>query len=66
MQAKVVHQAGAYRLALPDGTSVAMDSSAIPKALSAGGDCWLVVVPIGESVPDACARELLNQLLQTT
>ncbi|MBI2051001.1 MAG: hypothetical protein HYT31_04330 [Parcubacteria group bacterium] len=65
MQAKVVHHAGMYRLALPDGTSVALDSSAIPKALAQGGDCQIVVVPAGESVPDAQGRELLNQLLHT-
>jgi len=63
MQAKVVHHAGMYHLALPDGTSVILDSSAIPKALEKGGDCQLMVVPAGESVPDGEGRELLNQLL---
>ena len=64
MRAKVVHQAGAYRLALPDGTSVSVDASAVPASLAAGGDCAVVLVPLGERVPDAQGRELLNQLLQ--
>ncbi|MEK7189257.1 MAG: hypothetical protein AAB671_02040 [Patescibacteria group bacterium] len=66
MQAKVVHQNGAYYLAFSSGASVALDSSAVPKALEGGGDCMFVLLPAGEIAPAAQARELLNQLLHAS
>lgn len=63
MQAKVVETAGAYRLVLPHGESISLDPNAVPESLSRGGSCRVSLVPTGEAVPSAQARDLLNQLL---
>ena len=63
MQARIVLLGRTGSVLLPNGESFSIDPKFLPMALAAGGECQLVVVPLGEAVGDAQARDLLNQLL---
>ncbi|MBI2636753.1 MAG: hypothetical protein HYW81_00995 [Parcubacteria group bacterium] len=63
MRARIVLEGRAGRVLLPNGESFSIDPKSLALPFASGGDCQLVVVPLGEAVGDAQARDLLNQLL---
>ncbi len=63
MQARIVLEGGAGKVLLPNGESFSIDPKSLAARFASGGDCQIVMVPLGEAVGEVQARDLLNQLL---